>query len=195
MPTFETSSLSVMIDLCGIYIVNITNKSKQFCGHLAFKKSIYDLYDMPNCDSLFDELAFEKPFRDNKLSIGFIKDIQLEAVQKISFKKFMEQRVRYAYENFAFPHRFALHLSIIPLLVIITMFNVRYMVGFICSLNISLVILGLIGQMMYKSKNSPKYTFLLSPIWFWFYPFTSWIAVSLFITGGVTFGGRKVRKA
>ena len=68
-------------------------------------------------------------------------------------------------------------------------------VCFAISLSMAVLLLAFIGQMIYGKKNVPRFSFLLSPIWFWFYPFTSWIAIVKYFSGGVMFGGRKIKKA
>ncbi|MCK0473043.1 glycosyltransferase family 2 protein [Halalkalibacter sp. APA_J-10(15)] len=195
MPKFDKFPISAKIDLCGMFIVNLLDYRKQYCGHLAFTKELIDRVGFPNRDSLFDELALENQLRKGSNRICFLKNISLEAEQNISYRKFLEQRVRYAYENFAFPFRTLFFLSIIPIIVVLFIINITYMYYFILIVSIISILFGLLGQLVYARNIAPTSTFLLSPVWFWFYPFTTWIAVYKYLNGGVYFGGKKVRRA
>lgn len=195
MPKFNAFPFSALIDLCGMFVVNMVDYRKQYCGHLCFKKKHIIKYGFPSRDSLFDELAIEEHLRKNKCSIGYIKDITLEAVQNITVKRFWEQRVRYAYENMAIPIRFVMFLMILPLLFVLQIINPLFSALFALSISTIVLLIAFIGQIIYGQNNVPRFSFLLSPIWFWFYPFTSWIALAKYMLGGVMFGGRKIKKA
>lgn len=195
MPNFNKFSPSVLIDLCGMFVVNILDSKKQYCGHLAFSKKSLDIAMFPDKNTLFDELALEEQFRKANLPVGFIKNTAIEATQDISYKKFFEQRVRYAYENLAFPIRFSFFCSILPILGILLWLNKDLALYVAALLTVATTSIALVGQIVYGQKVAPKYTFLFSPLWFWFYPFTTWIAVYKYFTGGITFGGRKIKKA
>lgn len=195
MPKFDKFPVSALLDLCGMYIINILDPKKQYCGHLCFNKTHITKFGFPSRDSLFDELAIETHLKKNKCSTGYLKNVALEAVQNISTKRFWEQRIRYAYENMALPIRFAIYLSILPILISLLIMNPLLAVCFAISLSMAVLLLAFIGQMIYGKKNVPRFSFLLSPIWFWFYPFTSWIAIVKYFSGGVMFGGRKIKKA
>lgn len=195
MPKFDKFPLSALLDLCGMYIINLLDSKKQYCGHLCFKKTHIMKFGFPNRDSLFDELAIEMHLKENKCCTGYIKNVSLEAVQNISIKKFWEQRVRYAYENMALPIRFTMFLSILPILILLLAINQLLALCFVIFLTTAVILLAYIGQIIYGKKNVPRFSFLLSPMWFWFYPFTSWIAIVKYFSGGVMFGGRKIKKA
>ncbi|KFN11174.1 glycosyltransferase [Paenibacillus macerans] len=193
MPNFDNYSPDVLIDMCGLFFVNITDFRKQYCGHLAFRKEHISKIGFPNRDALFDEFTIENHFRRHKYSIGFIKDLSIEATQKISQKKFFEQRIRYAYENLALPIRFIIHAIILPVLIILLIVSPKFASVVTLMITFGVLIITLIGQLIYGRGLVPSYTFLYSPVWFWFYPFTSWIALYKYITGGVNFGGKKVK--
>lgn len=195
MPKFEKYKLSVLIDLCGMFVINILDYRKQYCGHLAFKKSQFEKCGLPCRDALFDEFAFEKHLRKNGYNVGFVRDVSIDAVQEITTKRFFEQRVRYAYENLAMPFRFLLYMLILPLLISCAIIDVKVAENLIIACTAGVTVIALIGQVLYGRDICPKYTFLLSPIWFWFYPVTTWMALVCFFNGGVSFGGNKVKKA
>lgn len=194
MPKFDNAKISVLIDMCGMFVVNMLDYRKQYCGHLAFKKSQFSKNGFPCRDSLFDEFAFEKFLRKCGYKVGFVKDVALEATQNISVFKFLEQRVRYAYENMCMPVRFLTELSIIPLFIFLFNCSKIYALSFFLLLTAFVMAVAFIGQSIYNKGMYPKTTFLLSPLWYWHYPVTSWVALFCYLTGGVYFGGRKVRK-
>ncbi|AZS15488.1 glycosyltransferase [Paenibacillus lutimineralis] len=195
MPLFNKFPFSVLIDLNGMFVVNMLDYRKQYCGHLAFKKSQYKKVGFPNRNGLFDELTMEEHLRDHGYSVGFIRDVALEAIQDIKFSKFLEQRVRYAYENIAFPIRFTFFAMILPILLILFILSPAIFSATFIYINLAILLVSFIGQILYARNFVPPYTFLLSPIWFWFYPFTTWIAVYKYFTGGVMFGGNKIKRA
>ena len=194
MPKFDNAKMSVLIDMCGMFVVNMLDYRKQYCGHLALTKSPFVKNAFPCRDSLFDEFAFEKYLRNCGYKVGFVRDIALEATQNISTFKFLEQRIRYAYENMCMPVRFALELSVLPLMLALYSCSKIYALFFFLSLTGFILIVALIGQKRYNCGLYPKTTFLLGPLWYWHYPITSWIALICYFTGGVYFGGRKVKK-
>ncbi|MDY7989860.1 hypothetical protein UY286_04925 [Paenibacillus polymyxa] len=196
MPKFEKYPVSALIDLCGIYIINLMDYRKQYCGHLAFKKSLYMKVGFPDRDGLFDEFIMEEKLREYNFSIGFVRDVAIEAVQENSVNKFFEQRIRYAYENFAFPLRTALFLTILPLTLLLFLSNYIMAIKFIVAISITTITVAGIGQLIYnREAKAPKFTFLFGVFWFWFYPFTTWIALFKFFSGGVYFGNRKIKRA
>jgi cellulose synthase/poly-beta-1,6-N-acetylglucosamine synthase-like glycosyltransferase len=195
MPKFQHFPVSVLIDLCGMYVVNLIDPKKQYCGHLCFKKTCIEKYGFPNRNSLFDELAIEMHIKKHRCTVGYIRNVSLEAVQNISMKKFWEQRVRYAYENMAFPTRFVFSLLILPGIFLLSILNFKIALLIILFLSIIITAVAGMGQLLYGKNISPWYTFLFAPMWFWFYPITSWIAVVKYFTGGVMFGGNKIKNA
>ncbi|MCC9022353.1 glycosyltransferase [Bacillus nakamurai] len=195
MPKLHRYPHSALIDTCGMFIVNVLDSRKQYCGHLAFKKRLYSEWGFINRDSLFDEFAMEKHLRKKGSSVGFIKDIALEAKQEIPLSKFLEQRVRYAYENFATPFRFTFFATILPLLILLSLIDMNYSLTLASFLTSSIIVISIVGQFIYGRHITPWYTSLYSPIWFWFYPFTTWIAIYKYLTGGIMFGGNNIRRA
>ena len=196
MPKFESLDYGTLIDLCGMFVVNVVDYRKQYCGHLAFTKDGMRKAGFPDKDLLFDEYAMEEKFRMKKLQTGFLKKERLSASQNIPFKKFVEQRIRYAYENLAFPLRFACFLSILPLLILILNYsNIENLILIFIGMSAIVSLVCLYGQIIYGENISPWYTFLLTPLWFWPYAITTWFALFMLFTGGVNFGGEKIKKA
>lgn len=195
MVQFEELNVTALIDVSGIFIVNLIHPYHQFFGHLCLNLNTLKQIGFPHRDGLFDELVIELKFRKHNSKIYFADRIFLQSIQNIKWKKFLEQRVRYAYENLAFPFRFVFFLSILPLLILISIYDFKVSFEIIMFLTLTVITISYLGQVRYGNNKFPAWTFLLAPVWFWFYPFTSWISVFLRFTGGVYFGGRKIIKA
>jgi hypothetical protein len=195
MVTYIDPSFSDLINGCGIFILNLVHSERQFCGHLGFKLRDIREVGMPNPHGLFDELAFERQFKRAGKTIGFEPQIFLELVTH-GTGKFLEQRVRYAYENMAYPFRFGLFLSVLPIIVLaMVLSNFYTALFFVLALTLIVLVITLIGQLSFGADKFPRYTWLFGPVWFWFYPFTTWVALVCYIRGGIWFGGRQVRRA
>lgn len=196
MVNFDQMKITSLVDVCGIFIINLLHPYKQFCGHLCFNSQTIKEIGFPSRDMLFDELGMELQFRKHEKKVHFAGNIFLNAVQKITWKRFFEQRLRYAYENFAFPFRFTLFLAILPLIFACAAHaGTAAALGLVALMTFAVMGLCLVGQIKYRQGQFPIWTFLLSPIWFWFYPFTTWMAVVYRLRGGVSFGGRKLVRA
>lgn len=193
VPIFENYSIDVMIDLAGFFFRCITDKTKQFAGHIAMKSSLYKEYGFPNRDGLYDEYIVEKYYADKGAHIGFPRNKFLSATQKISVNKFLEQRVRYAYENIAFPLRFSIHLCLLPVFILLMSKAVECAIilfGLYC---FCIMLISFWGQFKFGKKHIPP-IFLFAPVWHLTYWITSWIALFLFCTKGVSFGENRIRK-
>ncbi|MEC0667453.1 hypothetical protein P8864_16425, partial [Priestia flexa] len=82
MPQFKEFPYSVLVDLSGVFIVNIFDYKKQYTGHLAFRKMHYVSSGFPNRDALFDEYTMENHLRKHGYSVGFVSDVAIEALVK-----------------------------------------------------------------------------------------------------------------
>ncbi len=195
MPLFDHISLMTAVDLCGMFIINMLDKRKQYCGHLAMKKHLIDQYGFPDRDALYDEYEFEEHFRSQGCSTGFPPNVFLDATNRISKNRFFEQRVRYAYENLAFPLRFALFLSVIPILVVLFLIKPDHSLLLYLLINVFLIAVSFVGQHKYYRHKRPSTISWATPLWFLHYPVTTWVAVFMYFRGGVMFGGNRIRKA
>jgi hypothetical protein len=194
MVSFQEKNLKALIDVCGMFIINLTHPFHQFHGHLCFNAQTLSKIGFPSRDGLFDELTLELQFHEHGKTVHFAEGIFLMTVHHTTWGRFLEQRVRYAYENLAFPLRFAWHLCVLPILITCALFELKYALGWALCLTAGHILLALWGQIKYGGNRFPVWTFLLSPLWFWFYPFTSWIAAFMRCSGGIYFGGRKIVK-
>lgn len=184
-----------LIDLAGIYFVNVISKYKQFWGNLCFKKSLLNSYNFPNKDMLFDDFGLELHCRKQSINNCYQINPPLPILGSLrTFKKFVEQRIRYAYENLAFPMRFVSFLLLIPLFFLgINFIPIATCSVFLC-LNITLLSLTYYGQQLYGKQNNKHLTWCYILLWFWIYPISSWVALIYRLTGGIYFGGNKLKK-
>lgn len=191
VPIFEKYSIDIMIDQAGFFFRCFFDKRKQYAGHIAMKLSLYKKFGFPDRNGLYDEYIIEKYYSDKGAHCGFPKKKYFTATQRITVSKFLEQRIRYSYENIAFPMRFIVHLCLFPFFVISIITIEKYMF-LLFLLYVGYIMFGsLVGQVMYAKSNTPP-VFLFAGIWHLSYWITSWIALFLFWAGGVSFGGNRI---
>lgn len=194
VPVFDKYTFSVMLDEAGFFFRSFVNKTKQYAGHIALKHELFVKYGFPCRDALYDEYVVEKYYQDKGCSVGFPPQVFFSATQKITTKKFLEQRIRYAYENIAFPLRFIIHLLFLPSFVIGVLANLKVTVILLLIYSIFIAFISFVGQRIYGAESMPKYLFMLAPIWHLFYWVTSWISLFLYFSGGICFGERRIHK-
>lgn len=191
VPRFNRYPISICIDMAGLFFRSVINKDGQFSGHIAIRSELL-LQGFPNRNGLYDEYVIENYYKHRGVRTGFPKGIYFTAEQNISLKKFCEQRIRYSYENIAFPFRFITHLLLLPLYIYFFSIGACIFVPACIAYVFLLLIISCIGQIKYASKDMPKTIFLYSVIWHLSYWFTSWIALFLFLTVGVRFGNKHI---
>lgn len=192
VPVFDNYTFSVMIDEAGFFFRSIVNRTKQYAGHIALKHELFVEYGFPPRDALYDEFVVEKFYRDKGGSVGFPSHVFFSATQKINTKKFLEQRVRYAYENIAFPLRFIVHLLFLPSFILGVMIDLDMTFLLLLIYCLFIAITSFVGQYIYGAEDMPKYMFIFAPIWHLFYWITSWIALFFYCFGGIYFGDRRI---
>ncbi|SHF39260.1 Glycosyltransferase, catalytic subunit of cellulose synthase and poly-beta-1,6-N-acetylglucosamine synthase [Seinonella peptonophila] len=96
LPRFDTYPLGVLVDMAGAFVTCLLS-GIQFFGHNAFWKNAVDIDTFPK-DVLFDDFAIFRHIKRRGRAVGFVRRIALECTQS-SDHKFLQQRVRYAYEN------------------------------------------------------------------------------------------------
>jgi len=192
---FTCYGLFELMDAASVLFINIVCNHKQFWGNIGFRKDLLKALGPPNKDALFDELAIDLVFRKNAKRIGYFSDLSVEMRPINGFKSYLEHRLRYAYEDMAYPLRFSLSLAIIPVSLLLTIIKETLMPLpiFISAVVAYLITMGFLGQLIYGDKM-PKYTFLFTPLWFLPYPLFSWLAIVAHATGGIYFGGNRIRR-
>lgn len=181
-----------LIYSCGIFICNLVHRQREFCGHFGFRTTDLRKIGFPPKDGLFDELTFENHFIRNGQAVGYADDVYLEMVTQ-GKRKFLEQRVRYAYEYLAHPKWFVTFLLLLPTILVAVVWAPP--IAVLLALGITLIcwVIALWGQLRFGRGRFPRLTWLLGPVWFWIFPFTSWLALVHRFRGGYPFGGRLVK--
>jgi len=196
MVNFPNASIFDLVDLSGIYIVNLLSKHRQFWANFCFRRELILGTGFPCKDVLFDELAFEMKFRTVTNNHCYLIAPSIPMHSFRCFPKFLEQRVRYAYENLAYPMRSLIFLSLVPLAAaILCLRGVLALCLFISVITVIVLALSRLGEFRYGSIYQQRSVWIYAPIWFWFYPFTTWIAVYLWCIGGIRFGNSLIRRA
>jgi hypothetical protein len=162
-----------------------------FCGNLAFDRALA-APGFPRSDGLFDELVVMRELR----ALGAEGHMVIEPwfpIAGVARRKFLQQRVRYAYEMLKHPWRALPYFAIVPLLAALATVSPPAALALAAGLTVGAGLLGLVGQWRYP-RLAPAFTWLLAPVYFWFIPFATWFAVGFYLTGGMPFGGRRVKR-
>jgi hypothetical protein len=162
-----------------------------FCGNLAFDRALLPP-GFPLGDGLFDELTLARELR----SLGGTGVMVIEPwfpIASVGRGKFVQQRVRYAYEMLKHPWRSMPYFAIAPTLAWLVVASPPAAVALAVGLSLGAALLGLIGQWRYP-RLAPAFTWLLAPVYFWFIPVAMWFALGFYVTGGMPYGGRRVKR-
>jgi hypothetical protein len=162
-----------------------------FCGNLAFDRALTTA-GFPRTDGLFDELSLMRELR----ALGGEGHMVTEPwfpVAAVGRGKFLQQRVRYAYEMLKHPWRSMPYFAVVPTLAWLVVAWPPAALALAAGLTIGAALLGLLGQWRYP-RLAPAFTWLLAPIYFWFIPFAMWFALGFYLTGGMPYGGRRVKR-
>lgn len=183
-----------LLNMSSILFINAISPDKQFWGNIGFNRKKLLQLGFPNKNVLFDELAIYRKFNQRK-RVAYFDDISIEMVSTTSIGKFLKQRVRYAYENMAYPLRFFISLMILPVMLYLLWVSngsFKFFFTFLSIFILGVIIVGLIGQCRYGTKL-PLWTFLFTPLWYSSYIICSWLAIIAYFFGGIQFGGSKIR--
>lgn len=196
MVSYKNPTIFDEINLCGIYIINLLCSDKQFWGHLFFNRTHLLQVNLPSKDVLFDDLAIYLQFKKNGLKTGYESSNCMDIISNTNASHFFQQRIRYAYENLAYPLRFFLFLITLPTILLTTiLLEIKAGLLLFMLLNLFLILIAAMGQVVYSKCKTPSITFILAPLWFWFYPIMSWLALFLRMISGVRFGENMIKKA
>lgn len=181
------------VDLAGIYAFNQLSKYGQTWGNISFLKSILLKKGFPRRDVLYDELAIERSIRDGR-NHYYRADTPIPMKSGRSCATFLNQRIRYAYENIAFPLRFLGDLLVLPVIGSIALFE-----GITMALVGVVLVSSLIwcASLSYESKLSySSVAGLVWPyaaLWYWCYPIAAWWAAIQFVSGvGTKFQHKRI---
>jgi len=199
MIDYKTPDFFDLIDLSGIYLVNFIFNFSQIWGNIGFDLSLIEAehFDtMKLKDSMYDELTL-KIFLRSKGGIDcYFNEIRIPMLSsQRNIFSFLEQRIRYAYENIGNFWINTFCLSIIPLFI-----SMVYFLGFKFTLSIFIIFSLMIIFITYTSSILNKYdnkfiASLFSVIWFYSYSITSWIANFIYIFGGYRRNGNLIKRS
>jgi hypothetical protein len=185
-------NLGDLIERTGMFVgMALSSGGGYFCGNLAFDRTLVPP-GFPRDDALFDELACVRELRRLGASYTFVAE-PWYPVTPHPPGKVLQQRVRYAYETLDNPKRAAFYLSIVPVLAVLAIVAPLAALGAAAALRAAFAALALIGQWRHRGL-APRLTWLLGPVYLWLVSIAIWVAVGFQLTGGVPFGGRRVRR-
>ena len=171
------------VDLAGIYAYNQLSRYGQTWGNISFLKSVLLSRGFPRRDVVYDELAIERRIR-NGSNHYYRADPPIQMKSERSWATFLNQRIRYAYENIAFRFRFLCDLLVLPALGGIALYG-----GVSMALAGALLLTGFVwwasatyeSTLQYRSASGRVWP--LAAFWYWCYPIASWWAAVQFVSG------------
>ncbi|WP_186131940.1 hypothetical protein [Burkholderia gladioli] len=195
--SFSKENLTNMVDMCGIFIVNSTCKDRQFWGMQALRRSVaHHLFDVRR-NTLFDELTFFRHLISRGATFSYLADVSIVSHCDRSYTEFFEQRLRYSYENFAYPMRSCLFFSIIPIIIAASLlFGFQVMMFALACLSTISIFFSLVGWM--ASRKASKHSIVINlaaPLWVGLQSIFIWLALLRICLGGKEFSGSNLRYA
>jgi hypothetical protein len=185
------------IDLAGICAFNQLSRHKQNWGNISFLKSTLLERGFPSSNLLYDELAIERTIRRGQYQECYISDLPIPMKSSgRSLGEYLRQRIRYAYENIAFPVRF----FAFDILLLFAVLGIAYFWSAWMSVLVIALVSAIVICASYTYQRSLAWQFAAgrvwpyAPLWYWPYPFCSCCALVLFFRGGILFGGNRIRR-
>ncbi|MDQ3751576.1 MAG: glycosyltransferase family 2 protein [Actinomycetota bacterium] len=161
-------------------------------GTLALRKSFFTAMGGYDGNVLFENLELIRTVERNGGRVNSPLDLFVARLPPTR-ARFFSQRVRQAYDDFALPNRMAVWLAVLPVTLRL-LSNKHIKTG-----------TGLMGGTMAfaelgRRKASGRTVFparasLLAPAWILERGFCAWLALFCRLTGGITYGGAKIKKA
>lgn len=142
-------------------------------------------------DVLFENLDLMRTVEARDGAMANAMDVYVRRIPP-SFPHFLEQRVRHAYEEFAFPVRMASWLGLLPLLGVCLARRRRWP---LLAVGIGSILLSLRGRSSHGGRRIfPLAAALLTPAWLLERGVCAWLAVFLRLAGGYRYHGRTVTR-
>jgi hypothetical protein len=161
-------------------------------GTLAVRRSLFMKMGGYDGDVMFENLELIRTIQANGGRVVSPLDVYVER-QPPSTGRYFSQRARQAYDDFTIPARMATWLAVLP--VVRWIWKGRR-IGVASSLAGGTVLLAEIGRRRGGGdKVFPFVSSLLAPVWVLERGVSSWAAVYQLLTGGVRYGGGKIKKA
>jgi peroxiredoxin len=165
-------------------------------GTCAFRRSTFLRVGHYDGDVLFDNEEIIRHFAEKGATIDYALDLFVQK-RASSFRKWLEQRPRQAYEDFGLRTKTALFLSVLPLLLAISLLAgalgfLTYL-GMIALISFSIAVLG--RSRGRAQEVVPFSSCLFAPLWIAERSLSSYAAVYWYLTrGGYPFGDRVLSK-
>lgn len=186
-----------VVDLASVMLVNTFSSDRQFWGILAIGEDAVRLaVDMPT-DTIFDELTLQRRLRRGGAPFVYAADICVPSWPQRDLSRFVEQRLRYTYENLAYPGRTAVFLAVLPaLLALAWTFGGWTSAALAGMLAFAMIGLATVGWIRFGKPHAiPLAVAVVAPVWLFYNVVFVWVVVALRLTVGIRFAGGRLRKA
>lgn len=178
------------IESARMLINRATLQAADYPGTCAFRREVFLKAGEYDGDVLFDNEELIRHFARRGARICYANDLFI-AKRPPSFRKWLEQRPRQAYEDFGLRFKTTLFAALLPIAITIALVDWRWLSIFLLS-----ILLALVGWLRGSArKYFPLHVCLFAPLWIFertlstYWAFYWWI-----IRGGYPFGDRVLRK-
>ncbi|MBK5219243.1 MAG: glycosyltransferase family 2 protein [Thermoleophilia bacterium] len=163
-----------------------------FPGTLAVRRSSFLGAGAYDGEALFENLELMRTIRAAGGTVATPLDLYV-ARRPPSFRHFLSQRVRQAYDDFAIPGRIITFLAIAPTTLELAR---RRRVGALLGAVLASIAVAEAGRRRAGGcTHFPLSGSLLAPAWIAERALCSWLALAARLAGGVPYGGRKIRRS
>lgn len=193
---FEILDLFNIIDLCGLFITNTTCADRQFWGIQAMSRKAIDALADVDKSTVFDELTVYRHLTRRAATSDYLNHAYIISHCNRSSSEFIGQRLRYAYENLAYPCRTAVFMSVYPLLFGSGLVDGLHGLGWVLTLvSMFAIVLSLIGWASTRRAHRHTITInAIAPIWLFIQAAFIWLAALLSLGKGVHFSQTRLRR-
>jgi hypothetical protein len=147
-------------------------------------------------NTVYDELTLERFLKTRGGELKYLNHPHLDMIKsRRTLEIFWEQRVRYAYENMAMPLVNAVSLMSLPGFIILACLVGIWPMLYVFLIVNMVVLASSKRGAKHAKRSSEKSCWVWSPIVFWSYAITSWVANIHYLTGGLPRNGILIKKA
>ncbi len=172
-----------------------TLRTADYPGTCAFRRTTFVAAGHYDGDVLFDNEEIIRHFARRGARIAWATDLFV-ARRPPTFRKWLEQRPRQAYEDFPLRAKTALFFVLLPLLLLLLVLRLELGLVFLFSLGISAILLALAGcRRGAAASYVPLPVCFFAPFWVLERSLSSWCALYWFLRhGGYPFGDNILAK-
>jgi hypothetical protein len=171
-------------------------RTGDYPGTCAFRRSTCLSVGHYDGDVLFDNEEIVRHFALQGAKVFYALDLFI-LKRPPTFRKWVEQRPRQAYEDFVMRAKTLLFISLLPLTIILGLFmKARAALAFICFVFVSAMLIALRGILRDKAyRFFPAYVILYAPVWVIERVLSTYWAIYWRVArGGYPFGDRLLSK-